>query len=75
MSPIALTDNQLSTVMRAAGALHVSDRDAFLRAVAATLATREIGDGTVGRVCAELQKRFFRPPENDARVAGGKYAR
>jgi len=43
-SPIALSDTQLDTVMRAAGALHVADRDPFLRAVASVLAGREIGD-------------------------------
>jgi len=75
MSLIALSDSQLDTVMRAAQALHVSDRDPFLRAVAFALAGREIGDGTVGRVCAELQKRFWRPPEIDGRNNGGKYGR
>jgi len=34
MSPIRLTDDQLSTVMCAAGVLNVADRDAFLRSVA-----------------------------------------
>jgi len=78
MSPIRLTDDQLSTVMRAAGALNVYDRDDFLRAVATELAGRELGDGIVGRVCAEAQKRFFRPPEIDGRGGNhhvGKYAR
>jgi hypothetical protein len=77
MSPIRLTDSQLETVMRAAGALNVYDRDDFLRAVAQELAGRELGDGIVGRVCAELQKRFWRPPEVDGRGNnhGGKYAR
>jgi hypothetical protein len=72
---LSLSDDQLSTVMRAAGALNVADRDPFLRAVA--LAGREIGDGVVGRVCAEAQKQFFRPPELDGRGNnhGGKYGR
>jgi hypothetical protein len=72
---LALSDNQLETVMRAAGVLNIYDRDEFLRAVAHELAGRELGDGIVGRVCAELQKRFWRPPELDGRTAGGKYAR
>jgi len=78
MSPIRLTDSELSTVMRAAGALNLADRDSFLRAVATELAGREIGDGSVARVCAEAQKRFFRPPEIDGRGGNhhvGKYAR
>jgi len=50
--------------MRAASVLNTFDRDDFLRAVAHELAGREpLGDGIVGRVCAELQKRFWRPPE------------
>ena len=49
--PIALTDSQLETVMRAAGVLNVYDRDDFLRAVAEQLSGREpLGDGIVARV-------------------------
>ena len=53
MPPIALSDDQLHTVMRAAGVLNVADRDDFLRTVAHALAGRELGDGIVARVCAE----------------------
>ena len=73
--PLALSDSQLETVMRAAGVLNIYDRDEFLRAVAHELAGRELGDGIVGRVCAELQKRFWRPPEIDGKPHGSKYAR
>jgi hypothetical protein len=72
---LSLSVDQLNTVMRAAGALNVADRDPFLRAVAHALAGREIGDGVVGRTCAELQKRFWRPPEFDRRNHGGKHGR
>jgi hypothetical protein len=72
---LMLSDDQLSTVMRAAATLAVGDRDAFLHGVAHSLAGREIGDGTVGRVVAEQQKRFFRPPELDGRNHGGKHGR
>jgi len=77
MSPVRLTDDQLSTIMRAAATLAVGDRDAFLHGVASGLADREIGDGTVARVTAEVQKRFWRPPEIDGRGNhhAGKYAR
>ena len=78
MSPIALSDDQLSTVMRAAATLAVGDRDAFLHGVAHGLAGREIGDGTVSLVVREQWKRFFRPPEIDAKpskYARGAYAR
>jgi hypothetical protein len=73
--PIALSDDQLSTIMRAAATLAVADRDAFLRSVSFALAGREIGDGVVGRVCAEAQKRFFRPPEFAGHNHGGKHGR
>ena len=53
MPPIAFSDDQLHTVMRAAGVLNVADRDDFLRTVAHALAGRELGDGIVARVCAE----------------------
>jgi hypothetical protein len=72
---LTLSDNQLSAVMRAAGALNVADRDPFLRAVAHALAGRELGDGIVGRACAEVQKRFWRPPEIGGRHVGGKHGR
>ena len=73
--PLALSDSQLDAVMRAASVLNIYDRDEFLRAVAHELAGRELGDGIVGRVCAELQKRFWRPPEIDGKPHGSKYAR
>ena len=73
--PLQLSDDQLSTVMNAARVLNVYDRDGFLRAVAHELSNREIGDGVVGRVCAEIQKKFWQPPAIDGKVNGGKYAR
>jgi hypothetical protein len=74
--PLALDDAELDTVMRAAGVLNVVDRDPFLHAVAFALQQQpELGPGIVARVCAEAQKRFWRPPALDARVNGGKYAR
>jgi len=76
MPPIALSDSELDTVMRAAGVLNVADRDNFLRDVATGLAGRELGDGIVARVCAEAQKRFWRAPELDGPGNhGGKYGR
>ena len=62
-SPLALSDQQLDTVMRAAAPLLPSDRDPFLRALAHALRSEpEIGDGAVFRACRELQKQFLRPP-------------
>jgi hypothetical protein len=75
--PLALSDNQLDTVMRAAAVLTPTDRDPFLHAVAEALAGREIGDGIVGRVVAEVQRRFWVAPELERRGSGAisKYSR
>src|SRR3954454_21546148 len=54
--PIALTDNQMTAIMRAAEPLQPDDRGPFLERVAARLQAIEIGDGSVGRVCRELQR-------------------
>jgi hypothetical protein len=48
-------------------------RPAFLELVAQSLAgAGEIGDGTVARVCAEVQRRFWNP--SHLGQASGKYA-
>jgi hypothetical protein len=62
MPPVALTDDQLDAVMRAAQPLAVGDRDAFLQAVAARLQGHELGDGEVGRAIREVLPRFFDAP-------------
>jgi len=75
--PLALTDSQITTIMAAARPLLPVDRDAFLRHVAAVLATQPaIGDGVVSRVCREIQARYWRAPAIDGRgQARAKYAR
>ena len=63
MSPLRLSDSELSIVMRAAAPLDVAARDAFLQDVAAALAALpERGDGAVYQVCREIQRRHFDPP-------------
>jgi hypothetical protein len=62
--PIRLSDSELSAVFDAARPLPVERRDAFLQQVAATLsACREVGPGIVHRVCADVQRRFWDPPD------------
>jgi hypothetical protein len=61
-APLRLTDDQLSAVMRAAEPLAVGNRDGFLRDVAAALQGRELGDGDVYRVVAQVQRRYWDPP-------------
>ena len=46
-------------------------RDPFLQAVANALladCSGEIGPGTVARVCREMQRQFFDPPDIDGRM-------
>ena len=63
MTPIALTDEQLSAVMRAAAPLLPQDRSAFLEDVARELAAlHDIGDGALHQVVARVQRKHFTLP-------------
>lgn len=64
-TPISLSDEQLTTVLAACQPLLPPDRDAFLRALAALLASepQPLGDGTVARAIRSLQREFWRPPK------------
>jgi hypothetical protein len=63
MAPLALTDEQLHAVMRAAFPLQPRDRDAFLRDVATALqGISELGPGLLHRVVCEVQRRYWDPP-------------
>jgi hypothetical protein len=73
MPPLALTDEQMSAVMRGAAPLRPQDRDAYLRQVAEQLRGQEpLGDGVVGRVVRDVQRKFWDPPHLGQ--ASGKYA-
>jgi hypothetical protein len=72
MPPLALTDEQLTTLMRLAAPLPPIDRAQFFSEVASKLAEcpEELrGDGTIARIGAEIQKRYWCPPDLNA----GKY--
>jgi hypothetical protein len=61
---LALSDDQLATVMAAAAPLAANDRSRFLEAVADRLTgVAEPGDGLVARVCRETQRTHFDPPD------------
>lgn len=80
MPPIALTDDELDVVMRAATPIDHDRRGAFLEAVAAELAgQRELGEGVVFRICREQQRKFYDAPMQMAptgrRTGVGKYYR
>jgi hypothetical protein len=63
MLPLALSDDQLDTIMRGAAPLPPQDRHKYLQRVAELLYQQgEIGDGAVARACREAQKLFFDPP-------------
>jgi hypothetical protein len=58
--PLALTDDELSAVQRAAAPVHPQQRDAFLKALAEELERhRVVGPGVVFRAASELQRRFI----------------
>jgi hypothetical protein len=73
--PLALSDAQLDIVFRLAAPLLDVDRSAFLEDVARALGELpEVGDGIVARVCAQMQRKYWRPPEIGCGGAGsGKY--
>jgi hypothetical protein len=68
---ISLSDDELRSVMQAAAPIDPRDRGAFLRDVASELAKySELGPGVVGRVVANLQRKYFDPPnfQNGGRI-------
>jgi hypothetical protein len=74
-SPLALTDDQLSIIQRAAGPLHPHDRSAYLETVAELLNGHELGDGIVARAAREAQAKFLRPPDLARKNGQSKYSR
>jgi hypothetical protein len=62
LAPIALTDSQMATVIRASMPLPAADHRPFFEAVAAALQGMEVGDGVVARACAACQRRLLSPP-------------
>jgi hypothetical protein len=72
--PLALTDEQLDAIHRAAWPLAPHDRASFLEAVAIELAREPtIGDGVVYRVAMQVQRRFWAPPDLGRTSGTSKY--
>jgi hypothetical protein len=72
--PLALSDAQLDIVFRLAAPLLAADRSAFLEDVARALGELpEVGDGIVARICAQVQRKYWRPPELGHGGGGRKY--
>jgi hypothetical protein len=57
--PLALSDQELDQVFRAAAPIAPHDRDAFLQDVAQRLTGITIGPGSVFRACHEAQRSFL----------------
>ena len=61
MDKLHLTDSQRAQIAHAAAAL--ADPEAFTRRVCAELAhCEELGEGTIHRACARVQKTMWTPP-------------
>jgi hypothetical protein len=73
LPPLALTDDQLNMIQRAAEPIEIDLRAPFLQTVANLLAREpEIGDGTVSRASREAQREFVHTPR-ETRSGVGKY--
>ena len=62
MPPLALSDEQIDALVRAAAPLPPRLRKPFLEDVARALQGRELGDGVIHRVVVEIQRRYWDPP-------------
>jgi hypothetical protein len=60
--PLAISDDQMTIVLRGAEPLHPHDHGPYLEAVAELLRGREVGDGLVSRAVREAQGRYRQPP-------------
>jgi hypothetical protein len=63
MSPLSLSDDELTTIMGLAAVVPIEHRDGFLRNLADALAAYpETGVGIVHREAAKLQRYFINAP-------------
>jgi hypothetical protein len=72
--PPALSDDQITQILRSAEPIAPARRSAFLRDVAEALNGSVIGDGAVARACREAQHRHFDVPTFE-RTNISKYSR
>ena len=77
MPLLALGDEELEIVLRAAQPLQARQRAAFLQELAEALQKHdgEIGPGLVSRIARQTQQKFFDPPIFTGNLHTGKYGR
>jgi hypothetical protein len=64
VTPLALSDEEMTVVLTLAAPIERARRDAFLRAVTAALAASPArGAGVAHCVAREIQRAFFDPPQ------------
>jgi hypothetical protein len=67
MTPLQLSDDEMTVLLALAGPIEQHLRPQFLEAVAAELEVKrqagEIGEGAVHRVARTIQRQFFDPPQ------------
>jgi hypothetical protein len=71
--PLALSDDQMTMITRAAEPLQPADRGPFLQRVATLLNGHELGDGVISRAARQAQAEFFRAPDLSKAKAVSKY--
>jgi hypothetical protein len=66
---LALSDAQIAHILLTTGPLRPRERREFMAQLLEDLLMRrdEIGEGELGRLLRDLQRRFFTPPAIDAR--------
>jgi len=72
--PLKLNDDELDIVMAACRPIEPYRRDAFMSEVANVLGGyQELGVGLVARVCRDVQRRHFDPPDLGGGGVQSKY--
>jgi hypothetical protein len=72
---ISLTNAQMTAISNVARPMQPTERMAFMAAVLEELIYRrdEIGDGSLGRLLKDLQKKHFTPPTVDETGWGARW--
>jgi hypothetical protein len=75
LSPLALSDDQITSIMQLSRPLQPDQRTAFLEMLATKLQGQtELGDGALYRICRELQREVLDPPDLSRASGWSKHA-